>query len=82
MINTAFVTAYLTALRAVDLTLARFGPVLRARDDRGQASAEYALVLLGAALLAIFFAKWLTESGTLPKVFGDIIKKILGDMPK
>lgn len=82
MISTAFVTAYLTALRAADLTAARLALVLHARGERGQASAEYALVLLGAALLAIFFAKWLTESGTLPKVFGDIIKKIVGDMPK
>ena len=82
MIRSVFVSIYLNLGRSVDLLAARLGSALRTRDDRGQASAEYALVLLGAALLAIFFAKWLTESGTLPRVFGDILDKILGDMPK
>lgn len=82
MIHAAFVSIYLNLLRAVDLLAARVRRPFNTRDDRGQASAEYALVLLGAALLAIFFAKWLTESGTLPRVFGDILDKILGDMPK
>lgn len=82
MISSAFLTAYLTVLAALDRIAARVGSLLHPTDERGQASAEYALVLLGAALLAIFFAKWLTESETLPKIFGDIIQKITGDMPK
>ncbi|HUR48805.1 MAG TPA: DUF4244 domain-containing protein [Acidimicrobiales bacterium] len=80
MFNTIFITAYLAAARAAQFgTLAR---VIRKRDERGQASAEYALVLLGAALLAIMLAGWLTKSDTLKKVFTELLDTILGNMPK
>lgn len=65
-----FTTTYLVALRAVER-------VFRPRDERGQASAEYALVLLGAAVLAIFLGGWLMEEGTIPKAFDNILQKIL-----
>ena len=32
-------------------------------DDRGQATAEYALVLLGAALVALVLVAWATGGG-------------------
>lgn len=82
MFNTILTTAYLAAARVAEAGTIRLTRVVRRRDEMGQASAEYALVLLGAALLAIFLGKWLLEGGTLKQVFGNLLNKILGDMPK
>ena len=38
------------------------------RDDRGQATAEYALVLLGAALVALLLVAWATAGGGAGKI--------------
>jgi Flp pilus assembly pilin Flp len=38
------------------------------RDDRGQATAEYALVLLGAALIALLLVAWATAGGGAGKI--------------
>ena len=82
MFNNTLITVYLFAAGALEVASTRLNRVVRSRDERGQASAEYALVLLGAALLAIALGGWLTRSDTLNKVFGDLLNKILGDMPK
>jgi len=37
-------------------------------DDRGQATTEYALVLLGAAVLALLVVAWATTGGGAGKV--------------
>lgn len=37
-------------------------------DDRGQTTAEYALVLLGAALIAVLLIAWATGGGGAGKV--------------
>ncbi len=40
----------------------------RIRDDRGQATTEYALVLLAAALVALLVVGWATAGGGAAKV--------------
>ena len=40
----------------------------RWRDDRGQATTEYALVLLAAALVALLVVGWATAGGGAAKV--------------
>ena len=51
----------------------------RARaDDRGQASAEYALVLLGAAAVALLVVAWATKSDLLGKQLDAVMKAITG----
>ena len=42
--------------------------VERARDDRGQATTEYALVLLAAALVALLVVAWATAGGGAAKI--------------
>jgi Flp pilus assembly pilin Flp len=55
---------------------------LRARldDERGQTTAEYALVLLGAASVALLIAVWAKESGKvgqlLDAIFGSLVKMV------
>jgi Flp pilus assembly pilin Flp len=47
---------------------ASFTPARRWRDDRGQATTEYALVLLAAALVALLVVAWATAGGGAAKV--------------
>jgi len=44
--------------------------------DHGQATAEYALVLLGAALVALLLIAWATAGGGAGKI-GDLFDKVL-----
>ena len=51
----------------------------RARaDERGQASAEYALVLLGAAAVALLVVAWATKSDLLGKLLDAVMNAITG----
>jgi Flp pilus assembly pilin Flp len=50
-------------------------PVSR-NDQRGQATAEYALVLLAAAAVALALIVWVTTSDVLPGFFTAVIKKV------
>ena len=45
-------------------------------DERGQASAEYALVLLGAAAVALLVVAWATKSDLVGKLLDAVMKAI------
>jgi hypothetical protein len=47
-----------------------------ARGDRGQATAEYALVLLGAALVALLLIAWATAGGGAGKI-GRLLDRVI-----
>jgi hypothetical protein len=49
----------------------------RARGDGGQATAEYALVLLGAAAVALLLVAWAMKSGKVTALLDAVIDKIL-----
>jgi hypothetical protein len=49
---------------------------LARRGDRGQATAEYALVLLGAALVALLLIAWATAGGGAGKI-GQLLDTVL-----
>ena len=54
--------------------------IARARRHRhgeaGQATAEYALVLLGAATIALLLLAWATKSGRVGKLFESVFDAI------
>ena len=50
----------------------------RGDDERGQASAEYALVLLGAAAVALLIVAWATKSDLVGKLFDAVMNAITG----
>lgn len=50
----------------------------RIRFERGQTTAEYALVILAAAAIAVVLITWARSSGKLPAFFDQIIDKIVG----
>lgn len=45
-------------------------------DDRGQASAEYALVLLGAAAVALLIVAWATKTNLIGKLLDAVMGAI------
>jgi hypothetical protein len=54
----------------------RFHSFLVRRGDGGQATAEYALVLLGAALVALLLIAWATAGGGAGKI-GQLLDSVL-----
>jgi Flp pilus assembly pilin Flp len=50
-----------------------------ARREEGQTTAEYALVILAAAAIAIVLIAWARSSGKLPAFFDNIIDTVIGD---
>ena len=51
---------------------------LRLRDQRGQTTAEYALVLLGAAGVALLLLGWATQSGAIGQLFDAVMDGVIG----
>jgi hypothetical protein len=47
-------------------------------DDRGQTTAEYALVLLGAAAIALLLIAWATKTNRIGKLLDFVVDLIIG----
>jgi len=45
--------------------------------QRGQATAEYALVLLGVATVALLLAAWAAKSGKIGRLFDAVIDQLI-----
>jgi len=45
-------------------------------DERGQATAEYALVIVAAAAVALALIIWATSTDLLPTFFSTVLKKV------
>jgi Flp pilus assembly pilin Flp len=50
----------------------------RATDERGQTTAEYALVLLGAAAVALLIVAWATDTDLIGKLFDAVVEAVTG----
>jgi Flp pilus assembly pilin Flp len=57
-------------------SLGRF--VAHRQRERGQASVEYALVLLGAAIVASLLIAWATKTDLLDQLFDHVLNLIKG----
>lgn len=51
----------------------------RGAGQAGQTTAEYALVILAAAAIALVLLAWARSSGRLPAFFDQVIDRIIGD---
>ena len=49
-----------------------------ARDESGQATAEYALVLLGAAAVALLLLAWATQTDAIGSLLDFVVSQIVG----
>jgi Flp pilus assembly pilin Flp len=47
-------------------------------DQHGQSTVEYALILLGAAAIALALVSWVTGSNVVGRLFDTVIDRILG----
>ena len=47
------------------------------RRERGQATAEYALVLLGVAAIALLLAAWAAKSGKIGELFDAVVDQLI-----
>ena len=52
---------------------------LRFAREEGQTTAEYALVILAAAAVAVVLIAWAHSSGKLPAFFDQVIDNVVGD---
>ena len=59
--------------RRLDARSARRHPAAEA----GQATAEYALVLLGAAAIALLLAAWAAKSGAIGRLFDAVVDQLI-----
>ena len=50
------------------------------QDDRGQTTAEYALVLLGAAAIALVLVAWAAKSGKITGLLDGVIDRIMSKL--
>ena len=50
------------------------------RSERGQATAEYALVLLGAAAVALLLVAWATDTDAVGRLLDGELDRILGQL--
>lgn len=50
------------------------------RREAGQATAEYALVLLGAATLALLLVAWATGSGKIGQLFDAVFDHLMAQV--
>ena len=63
------------------LLLTRSAPPGPAERDRGQATTEYALVILGAAMVALLVVAWATAgggAGKIGKLFDKVLDSVIG----
>lgn len=77
--NAFTIRTYLWAVQMAQTSIRAVAGRL-SRTEQGQASAEYALVLLGAAAVALIFGKWATGNDTLKRVFSTLLERIMGGM--
>ena len=72
---------YLFYLNALVRSVARRrdpAGVRRWHGAAGQTTAEYALVLLGAAAIAMLIVTWATKSGAIDKLFEAVVSHVIG----
>lgn len=54
--------------------------VPRRRAEAGQATAEYALVLLGAAAVALLLVAWATDTDAIGRLLDGVLDRVLGQL--
>ncbi|CAN5734038.1 hypothetical protein BH20ACT1_BH20ACT1_10510 [soil metagenome] len=69
---------HLAVLAMTELIVSR---LVRLREERGQTSAEYALVLLGAATVALLIALWAKNTDKIGGLLDAMFDKVTGMAP-
>ncbi len=64
------------AIHLHTLLLAGADRLARLRDERGQATSEYALVLLGVGAVAMLFLAWAGSTGKIGELFDAALDRV------
>jgi hypothetical protein len=64
------------SLRLVVAAQSAIVTLLSRRDDRGQATAEYALVILGAAAMALLVIAWATNTSKVSTLLDRVVDSV------
>ena len=75
-----YINLHTTINAALESTLDPGRQPLAARGDRGQATTEYALVLLAAALVGLMVVAWATAGGgaaRISRLFNSVIDAVI-----
>ena len=75
---TTLITKFLTAIVSVHTWIVSSVRPPSVRRSAGQSTAEYALVLLGAAAIALVFLAWATKTGRINKLFDTVLDSVTG----
>ena len=67
----------MTTLFVLVTTFAGLAGGGRRRTERGQASAEYALVLLGVAAVALLVSAWAAKTDGIGRLFDAVLEKLV-----
>lgn len=67
----------LVARARVVIPRLRANQTSRLQGASGQATAEYALVLLGAAAIALLLAAWAVKSGKIGQLFDAVVDQLI-----
>lgn len=54
---------------------------MTALDNRGQSTAEYSLVILGAAAVALLLLAWAGSTGSITNLFESVIARVTSKSP-
>ena len=57
--------------------MANISTLDRLRGDAGQATAEYALVLLGAAAVAMLLVAWATQTDAIGRLLDAVVDSVI-----
>lgn len=69
----AYLTVQLAVLALFDRRLAQ----LRSARDAGQTTAEYALIILGAATVALLVVAWATKTSKVGKLLDAVVDSVI-----
>ena len=50
---------------------------ITSKNEEGQSTAEYALVILGAAALAVLLLTWASSTGSISNLFETVISRVM-----
>jgi hypothetical protein len=54
---------------------------IRPRSERGQTTAEYALVLVGVAAIALLVVAWASDTNKIGRLLDGVLDSILDQIP-
>jgi Flp pilus assembly pilin Flp len=66
-----------TIARTICTRLLCWGTARTHRPERGQGTVEYALILLGAAAVALVVVAWVTRTDLIGRLFDTVVGRIL-----